>query len=134
MSGTILIVAGVAFVATCIWLMVRIINRRERWSKWTLAIVVGVPVLYSAAFGPACWITSRTDCGAAELAIAYKPITWAMSPDNDSTVSHLMNWYAEVGAPRGWCLAATEIFQQSPDGNWTLRFDDWCWQRDMQRD
>jgi hypothetical protein len=52
---------AVTFAALCVWLVVRIINRRERWAKWTLAAVVGVPVLYVASFGPACWIYSRDD-------------------------------------------------------------------------
>ena len=28
---------GTAFAAFCVWLTVRIVNRRERWAKWTLA-------------------------------------------------------------------------------------------------
>jgi hypothetical protein len=51
---------AVAFAAFCIRLTVRIINRRERWAKWTLAAVVCAPVLYVASFGPACWISSHT--------------------------------------------------------------------------
>ena len=41
----------VAFAAFCVWLTVRIVNRRERWAKWTLAVVVGMPVLVIAAVG-----------------------------------------------------------------------------------
>jgi hypothetical protein len=44
---------GVAFAAVCIWLGVRVYNRREPWAKWTLAAVVAVPLLYVASFGPA---------------------------------------------------------------------------------
>jgi len=54
-----LAIFGAAFAASCVWLGVRIINRRERWTKWTLAGMVGLPVLYVASFGPACWICSR---------------------------------------------------------------------------
>ncbi|MFN0053782.1 MAG: hypothetical protein ACKV0T_16505 [Planctomycetales bacterium] len=43
---------AVAFAAFCVWLTVRIANRRERWAKWTLA-VVAVLALYVASFGPA---------------------------------------------------------------------------------
>ncbi|MBI3860511.1 MAG: hypothetical protein HY290_01300 [Planctomycetia bacterium] len=50
-----LAVTGVAFAAFCVWLTVRIVNRRERWAKWMLATVVGVPALYVVSFGPACW-------------------------------------------------------------------------------
>jgi hypothetical protein len=44
----------VAFAAFCVWLTVRIVNRRERWAKWTLAAVVVLPVFYVASFGLAC--------------------------------------------------------------------------------
>jgi len=49
-------ILGVAFAAFCIWLGVRIFNRRERWAKWTLAAVLGLPLLYILSFGPACWL------------------------------------------------------------------------------
>lgn len=47
---------GVAFAAFCIWLTVRIVNRRELSARWTLAVVIGLPVLYVASFAPACWL------------------------------------------------------------------------------
>lgn len=47
---------GSTFAALCVWLVVRIVNRRERWAKCTLAGVVAVPALYVASFGPACWL------------------------------------------------------------------------------
>ena len=53
-------VLGVAFAAFCVWLVVRIVNRRERWAKWTLvAAAVGLLVLYVASLGPACWWLSE---------------------------------------------------------------------------
>lgn len=38
-------IAGAAFTAFCIWLTVRIANRRERWAKWTAVglVVVLIP-------------------------------------------------------------------------------------------
>src|SRR6476661_7998190 len=52
---------AVAFAAFCVWLTVRIVNRRERWAKWTLASTVIAPtVLYIACFGYACRVSSRT--------------------------------------------------------------------------
>lgn len=65
---------AVSFAAFCIWLTVRIANRRERWAKWMLAAVVGVPVLYVASFGPAC---AMIDCQQLELRTAqdiYRPL------------------------------------------------------------
>jgi len=43
------------FAALCVWLGVRIANRRERWAKWTAVVGVVGAVLYVASFGPACW-------------------------------------------------------------------------------
>src|SRR5437899_2862266 len=51
-----LLTAGTVSAAFCIWLTVRIVNRRERWAKRTLAAVVGLTVLYVLSFGPACWL------------------------------------------------------------------------------
>src|SRR5262245_8006282 len=54
-----------AFAAACVWLIVRIVNRKERWAKRALAaLLAGMPVLYLASFGPVCWITrpSRDYC------------------------------------------------------------------------
>jgi len=75
-----LAVSGVAFAAFCVWLTVRIVNRRERWAKWTLAaMIVGLPALYVAGFGPAIWLHVRL--GAPEWSKAiiesvYEPLIW----------------------------------------------------------
>jgi hypothetical protein len=39
---------AVAFAAVCVWLTVRIVNRRERWAKWTLAaaLIAGCPFAF----------------------------------------------------------------------------------------
>jgi hypothetical protein len=42
---------GVAFSAFCVWLAVRIVNRRERWAKWTAATVLVALVMYLTSFG-----------------------------------------------------------------------------------
>jgi hypothetical protein len=67
---------AVAFAAFCVWLAVRIINRRDRWAKWTLAAVVGLPVLYVASFGPACWLRSHRLLPA-KTGVLYKPMIWS---------------------------------------------------------
>jgi hypothetical protein len=51
--------AGAAFVAFCVWLAMRIINRRERWTKWTLAATLCMPVVYVPSIGPATWLVSH---------------------------------------------------------------------------
>ena len=65
---------AVAFAAFCVWLTVRIVNRRERWTKWTLAAAIGVPGLYILSFGPACWMVDRGNVAARPVAMLYRPI------------------------------------------------------------
>jgi hypothetical protein len=89
----------VAFAAFCVWLVVRIVNRRERWAKQTLAVVVGLLVLYVASFGPAIWITSPT-------AVPFPPTSWPLliycplgrlARDSDSLIGRPLNWWARLG-------------------------------------
>src|SRR5262245_28280537 len=73
---------GVAFVALVVWLTVRIINRRERWAKWTLAgTLIGVPILYVLGFGPVCWLydsdwLADDDSPFAIAREVYSPVLW----------------------------------------------------------
>src|SRR5882724_3715941 len=48
---------AIAFAAFCVWLTVRIVNRRERWAKWTLAAVVALA--YPASIGPWYYVAER---------------------------------------------------------------------------
>jgi hypothetical protein len=49
-------VLGMTVAAFSIWLAVRIINRKERWAKWTAAILALVVVAYPLSSGPADWL------------------------------------------------------------------------------
>jgi hypothetical protein len=89
---------AVAFAALCAWLGVRTYNQRERWAKWTLAIFVGVPVLYVVSFGPACWVYSRMasdDETWVTLDFIYAPFlrVWRY---HDGTIPEAIEWYANV--------------------------------------
>jgi hypothetical protein len=98
--------------AFCVWLGVRIVNRRERWAKWTAAGTVVLPALYVLSFGPACWISSRTetdvpmddDVESSFVAAAYQPvlsIAWrGPKPIRDS-----VRWYAHLLANESWGFA-----------------------------
>jgi len=100
---------GVAFAAFCVWLTVRIVNRRERWAKWTLGAVVGLPLLYVASFGPACWwfpkrvrvgsmsLDGKTgsvgyDCSAPRI---YWPIGWLA--ERAPTIYSAVSWFSGLG-------------------------------------
>ena len=90
----------VAFGASCVWLMVRIINRRERWAKRTLTgLILGLPVLYVASFGPVCWWlkSSETEGGVVVniAPAAYWPMGW-LAQNGPEPVARAINWYGTV--------------------------------------
>ena len=88
---------AVAFAAFCVWLTVRIVNRRERWAKWTLALAVGLPTIYIATFGPACWVSSRTGIGIEALPWIYRPILALMRIDDSPADLRLRLTLAPLG-------------------------------------
>jgi hypothetical protein len=72
---------GIVFAALCIWLIVRIVNRRERWAKRTLAVVVGLPMLYLASFAPVIWLEDHDYIPIGSelqraLKVYAKPVHW----------------------------------------------------------
>ena len=103
-----MLIFGVAFAAFCVWLTVRIVNQRERWAKRTLSVAVGLPLLYVASFGPACWWLSAPtdiDLGNAldtvSAPTAYGPIGTIASLASEhgwSRIFNLINWYATIGS------------------------------------
>jgi hypothetical protein len=104
----ILPVLAVAFAAFCVWLVVRIFNRRERWAKWTLAAGLGLPVLYLASFGPACWLGASPIGGAAgpyfsimrRVMIVYWPLGWA-AESNLGVAEPMLRWWVCFGMQSG---------------------------------
>jgi hypothetical protein len=95
----VLSVIGVAFAAFCVWLTVRIVNRRERWAKWTAGgLAVCLPVLYVLGIGPAIWLYQRKlmpDSVATEIEQFYLPLAWlrAIGPE---PISDAFDWYTEL--------------------------------------
>ena len=111
----VLLSVGVAFAAFCVWLTVRIVNRRERWAKWTAAIVVGVPLLYVASFGPACWISSRANFGDVAVERTYGPLIQGLfyrEPSRFAWFYESMHWYSRLAANKEWGWATDD-----PDGH-----------------
>jgi|SRR5579863_7731078 len=83
---------AVAFTAFCVWLTVRIVNRRERWAKWMLAVNIGTPVLYLASFGPACRLVRHEQLSARTAAHAYRPLLSGSKSGPDWLLCAVM-WY-----------------------------------------
>ena len=80
--AVILSIIGVVLTAFCIWLTVRLFNRPEKWAKrMAMAIIVSLPLLYIAGFGPWCRL-HRGGPGQIKAAPAingpYLPMFWLM--------------------------------------------------------
>jgi|SRR5579872_5873072 len=91
---------GVAFAALCVWLTVRIVNRRERWAKRTLVVAVLLPVLYILSFGPVCWISSRIQPSGEIVSMVYSPIIPAML-QGPIAIQSVLTHYVAFGIPGG---------------------------------
>ena len=67
----ILPVLAIAFAAFCVWLTVRIVNRRERWANWIGLGLCALVVLYPLSSGPAHWLNARfSTAGPAPIGLA----------------------------------------------------------------
>jgi hypothetical protein len=97
---------GVAFAALCVWLMVRIVNRKERWAKWTavaLAVMlVAYPLSYPWALSVLIHHGQSESAAMDQLADIYAPFGWAIYHCPD----FIRNWY---GIYVEWCLQFTGV-------------------------
>jgi hypothetical protein len=117
---TILVPAlAVAFVAVCVWLTVRVVNRRERRAKWTLAVLIGLPVVYVLSFGPVCWITTRPRLRDFPPQVHWATrIFWPVGRvlGDESQAMAAIRWWSLLGVPDGYVI----LVPQTPEG--TTRF------------
>ena len=99
---TILLAAlGVAFAAFAVWLLVRIINRREKWAKWTAAVYIVLMVLvgYPLSFGPvvSCVSTAAVQPAAVGIVLVfYMPLV--IVAEATRPTKELLQWYVHLWA------------------------------------
>jgi hypothetical protein len=82
-------------------------RKKPGWAFWLIVALIGLPVLYVASFGPACWITSRCDLSPARLAAAYRPMMWVMG-NGPGPLSDALVWYSFVGSADDWAWRIDE--------------------------
>jgi hypothetical protein len=58
---TLLGTAIVAFAGFCVWLSIRIVNRREKWAKRAAVGAFSLLLAYPLSIGPACWMADPSD-------------------------------------------------------------------------
>ncbi len=87
---------------------------------WASVVVVVALLAYPLSFGPACWITSRTNFGASAIASAFWPMTVASS--RFERVGRALNWYARLGAANGWNWGLSPYAAPQGKGTVTIRY------------
>jgi len=95
-------IIGIAFAAFCVWLTVRIANRRERWAKWVAVAAVTLPLLYFLSFGPVCWMIAPSEFRDRRVVFAphiYFPIGFAARQSN--LFYGVISWFAYAGRSDG---------------------------------
>jgi hypothetical protein len=102
---------AIAYAAICLWLTIRIVNRRERWAKWTLSLA-SLPVVYVAMIGPACWVSSQSGVGAGLVSMVYEPVFELQSSDWQELSTVLVR-YERLFAKDGW-----EVFSIGDEFVW----------------
>jgi hypothetical protein len=93
---------GIAFAAFCVWLTVRIANRRERWVKRTAATLMVVLVVgYPLSIGPFVWLCANeylSDASADLVARSiYGPVTW-LYEQGPQSIHDVLDWYVSLWA------------------------------------
>jgi len=70
---------------------------------WPLiaVLLIGLPVLYVASFGPACWIASYADAQNGTVETLYHPVIWAWDVV-PKPVQTALGAYSTWGAAEGW--------------------------------
>jgi hypothetical protein len=63
---------------------------------WIAALLVGLPTLYGATFGPACWLVGRQVLPARHTSAAYRPLVRLACTDCGLSAKFL-RWFARTG-------------------------------------
>jgi hypothetical protein len=68
---------------------------------WILSTLIGLPVLYIASFGPACWIASRNLVLMDTISCTYSPVLTIAADDERIAGKGLRYWARFCGGEEG---------------------------------
>lgn len=127
---------------------------RSVW-PWVIALLIGLPVLYVASFGPACWLSSRTGIGRKSLPAMYRPMLMLMKiDDSPADVRHrittypltesrpitlyfypsgVVSKYASWFAAENWEWRQFAVFENQPDPVVRITDGSWEWRDATQK-
>jgi hypothetical protein len=71
-------------------------ERKVRVGLWITAVLIGVPVLYGASFGPACWLVARNHLSSRLVGATYWPVLWIYG-SSTNRLTRAISSYARLG-------------------------------------
>jgi len=69
-------------------------ERKPLW-PWMVALLIGLPGLYVASFGPACWAMGLVDSGSAVVSTVFRPMM-VLIIHGPAPISDALSRYANV--------------------------------------
>ena len=112
--------------AVCIWLAVRIVNRREaRAKRLAVALLVTLFIVYPLSSGPAVWIEARMPAPWMFDAVdsLYRPLNWVYR-HAPQPILDAMDWWVKVWKAHrpavGNLGAATDSMRTGPFGGFSI--------------
>jgi hypothetical protein len=108
-------VLGAALATFCIWLTVRVINRKERSAMWAIILLAGVPLTYALSLPAAAWLVTKRAIPRRSAAIFYDPILRQVrkSPEWIRGCAALGNRNVELGILKiGYDLQQLELLNR----------------------
>jgi hypothetical protein len=98
----ILTALAVTFAAFVVWLVVRFVNRRERWTRRLLiGIAASTPVLYVLSTGPATYLVTRgllSSEAVDGLFVFYSPLRLIIV-NGPEPAGYALEWYMHLWRP-----------------------------------
>ena len=92
---TTLAVIGMTSAAFAVWLAIRIINRRERWAKWTAVALSLIAIAgYPLSMGPVAIFAPDLRLRAHDFYRFYYPIYW-VSYKSELVDDIVFDWYCD---------------------------------------
>jgi hypothetical protein len=72
-------------------------EHRSVW-PWVIALLIGLPMLYIASFGPACWLADHKVVSAGGVFRVFRPLIW-ITARCPGRVSDAFIAYSEICKP-----------------------------------
>jgi hypothetical protein len=91
-------------------------RRKSHVWHWVAASLVGLPALYVALFGPACWLAASMPSLRPTVAQAYWPLTKAVWSSRSDFALQALWRYGMLSSPSNFKTVAQILRESKPEG------------------